>query len=137
MNPMARNHAKSHNPQQLSCLIQTEKQVQILLEALKRRYFTHSCENYFKRVSEFNSIPGYQIYEYWGSLPIPHPHGNRRYPGPNYVRTKESVLEKIKSSELHQPPLKIYSNFVRSDPLNAPRNMRQVRNTLPREKIQK
>ena len=103
---------------------------------LHRRYFHHSSENYQKRVSEFNSIPGFQIYEYLGDVPFPKHHGNRKHQGHPYRRTKPAILESIRNAEPTMRPLEIYTDILRRDPNNAPRNLDQVRSTLHRSRIE-
>ena len=104
---------------------------------LSRHYFHHKTADFHKRVSEICSIPGFQIFEYLGTIPKAAPHGNRVHPGHPYVRSKSATFAAIRGEEQHLPPLQIYSTLMKRDLENAPRNKKQVENSMYRGRTQR
>jgi hypothetical protein len=85
-----------------------------------------------KRVSWLSgeNSPSVAVHEYKGTTPSPQPHGRKTTGNPGvYIRMHPKEMSRIKEALQHKRPGEVYHD---SDPINGPRNKRQVYNAKAR-----
>ena len=112
--------------------MQTQPETQNVISM--RSYYTtlKSDSRYRKRVSWIVCEPSVALYEYLGTQPLVNKeHGSARYTDVEYVRTRPTTLDKIKTGlkERTAKPRQVYETLtLRNDCDDRPRDHKQVRN---------
>jgi len=102
------------------------------------RYYTKlkRDNNLTRRITWIERLPGASpigndtaVWEYLGTFPLQQSyHGNGKKNPPQYIRTPTDVKKRVSKAVLTQTPREVYSQCVREDEENAPRDLKQVQN---------
>ncbi|KAK3082787.1 hypothetical protein FSP39_005298 [Pinctada imbricata] len=109
------------------------------------RYYTSlRADENFKRIviwvtsTSRPELDNVAIYQYQGKFPevgCEQPHGNAKENGRPYKRTDPKQLEKVRDEPDEKKPKKIYREMVLNDSINAPRDIKLIRNARYTQRV--
>ncbi|XP_035659254.1 uncharacterized protein LOC118404294 [Branchiostoma floridae] len=113
-----------------------QPQPESVLEIFRNYAKLRKSDSYERKITWIgNSDRQIACVEYKGKYPGVASHGNSKSNSRGYIRTKGSVMEKIREGVKTAPPKSVYKNLVLENPIHdSPRNSQQVQNIKYLEK---